>query len=184
MPEEGILFPEADPFQNEIGHTDSTPGELPLPGVLEQVICWYDESIVTQIQSLCHKKDLKRGEILSGGDEKSFIIVGKGELTVKDTDHHKEISIPEGSHFGELSLIFPMETRFEYKAAADSTLYVMNTEESLSAFLELPGVKKELEVKAIRRICSSRFRSFSTEPSVEKYLAALFKNYSVAFCTQ
>jgi CRP-like cAMP-binding protein len=184
MPEEGILFPEADPFQNEIEHADSPPEGILLSGILKQVLCWYDESIITHIQSLCHRKNLRRGEILSDGDIKSFIIVGKGELTVKDTDHHVEISIPEGSHFGELSLIFPLETRFEYKAAADSTLYIINTEESLSAFLDLPGVKKEIEVKAIRRICSSRFRYFSTEPSVEKHLTALFKNYSVEFCTQ
>jgi len=184
MPEEGILFPDVDPILSETGHPASETAASDDIEALQSLFCFADRDIITQIKALFREKGIKSGEMLEVEGSKSFVLVNRGEMCVKDTARNLEMPLPRGSYFGELSLVFPLETRFEYKAAADSTILIMDTEESLKALMELPGVREELEVKAIRRICGDPFLRLSSEPAVEKHLASLFKHYSVAFHAQ
>jgi CRP-like cAMP-binding protein len=187
MPEEGIIFPEEEPVLLTEEAQPAEPaaqGEPALDKALKNLFCHNDEKLLAALRGFFREKNLKKGEPVSSRGGDTFVLIREGEMLVRDRVLGNEVIIPGGNHFGELSLLFPLGSRFECSASRDSSLYVIDTPDSLTAFLEFPGVREELEVKALRRVWGSLFRHLSIEPEVVNFLKSRFKEYAVSFSAQ
>lgn len=121
---------------------------------------------------------------IPGSSESLFIIMGKGKLlcTYNEGWCRGESELSGGHSFGELSLVFNLESSATVRARGNSLFYAIKKSSILPIQDEVHELRALFEARALRQAFSPSLRTFTIYPSFDAKIKELAKKFKLEFC--